>query len=48
MSDETTSKTVPKENDGDQYEKRSKTLNEVKPVQNINKNPQSFQGASHV
>ena len=28
--------------------KRSKTVNYVKPVQHVNKNPQSFQGASHV
>ena len=28
--------------------KRSKTPNEVKSVENLNKNPQSFQGTSHV
>ena len=28
--------------------KRCKTLSEVKPVGNINKNPRSFQGASDV
>ena len=40
MLDETDSKTVHID-EGDDREKRSKTLNEVKPVKNISKNPQS-------
>ena len=42
MFDEIASKTVHKDKEGDQQRKRSKKLNEVKPVKNINKNPQSF------
>ena len=41
MLDETDSKTVHIDK-GDDREKRSKTLNEVKPVKNISKNPQSL------
>ena len=41
MLDETDSKTVHID-EGDDREKRSKTLNEVKPVKNISKNLQSL------
>ena len=42
MLDEIESKTVLKDEEGDGYRKRSKTLSEVKPLKNISKNPQSF------
>ena len=41
MLDETESKTMHKD-EGDDRGKRSKTLSEVKPVENISKNLQSF------
>ena len=41
MSDKLASKTVHKDEEDDR--KRQKALTEVKPVENINKNPQSFQ-----
>ena len=36
------SKTIHKDKKGDQYRKKSKTLDEANPVKNINKNPHSF------
>ena len=42
MLDETESKTVHKAEEGIDRGKRNKTLSEVKPVENINKNLQSF------
>ena len=42
MLDEIESKTVHKEEEGDRYRKKSKTLSEVKPVENISKNLMSF------
>ena len=39
MLDEIESKTVHKDEEGDQYRKRSKTLSEVKPVESLSKNP---------
>ena len=42
MLDEIESKTVHKAEEGDRYRKKKKTLSEVKPVENINKNLQSF------
>ena len=42
MLDETQSKTMHKDEEGDQQRKRSKTLSEVKPVENISQNLQSF------
>ena len=42
MLDEIESKTVHKEAEGDRERKRSKTLSEAKPVENIRKNLQSF------
>ena len=41
MFDEIESKTVHKDG-GDSQRKKSKTMSEVKPVENINKNLQSF------
>ena len=41
MLDETESKTLRNDEEGDQWRK-SKTLREVKPVENISKNPQRF------
>ena len=41
MLDEIESKSMHKDEEGDRG-KRSKTLNEVKPVENISKNLQSF------
>ena len=41
MLDDTASKTVLKDEEGDRFRKK-KTLNEVKPVENKSKNPQSF------
>ena len=38
MLDKIESKTVHKDKEGDQYRKKSKTLNEVKPFKNISKN----------
>ena len=42
MLDEIELKTVHNDKEGEWYRKRSKTLSEVKPVQNISKNLQSF------
>ena len=42
MLDETESKTIHKDKEGDQQREKSKTLSEVKPVKNICKNLQSF------
>ena len=43
MSDEITSKTVHKIKEEEEGQgRRSKTLNEVKPVENISKNPDNF------
>ena len=42
MLDEIESKTVHKDKKGDQKRKRSKTLSEAKPVENISKNSKSF------
>ena len=42
MLDEIESKTVHRDEEGDQYTKKSKTLSEVKLVENISKNLQSF------
>ena len=42
MLDEIESKTVHKPEESDDRGKRSKTPSEVKPVENINKNLQSF------
>ena len=39
MLDEIASETVQKDGEGDQWEKRSKTLSEVKLVPNISENP---------
>ena len=36
------SKTVHKEKEGDRYRKKSKTMSEVQPVENISKNLQSY------
>ena len=42
MLDEITSKTVHKIEEEEGQGRRSKTLNEVKPVENISKNPDNF------
>ena len=42
MLDEIESKTIHKDKEGDQQRGKSKTLSEVKPVENISKNLQSF------
>ena len=42
MLDEIVSKTVHNDEESDRLNKRSKTLNEAKPAESINKNPQSF------
>ena len=42
MLEEIESKTVHKDEEGIDREKKSKTLSEVKPVENINTNLQSF------
>ena len=42
MLDEIESKTKYKDEEGERWGKRSKTLSEVKPVENISKNLQSF------
>ena len=48
MLDEIESKPVHKAEEGDRRGKRSKALGEVKPVENINKNRQSFPEISPV
>ena len=42
MFDQIESKTMQKDKEGDPQRKTSKTLSEVKPVENISKNLQSF------
>ena len=42
MLDEIASKIVHKDEEADRLRKKSKTLNKVKPVENINMNRQSF------
>ena len=42
MLNEIESKTMHKDDEGDQQRKKSKTLSEVKPVKYISKNLQSF------
>ena len=42
MLDQIESKTMHKDKEGDSQRKTSKTLSEVKPVENISKNLQSF------
>ena len=48
MLDEIESKTVHKDEEGNHRGKRSKTLSEVNPVENISKNLQSFLETSSV
>ena len=48
MLDETLSKTRHEKEGCNQYKEKNKTVNEVKPIENINKNPHSFQEISHI
>ena len=48
MLNEKASKTVYKTEFADRKRKKSKTLNEIRLMENRNKTPENFQGASHV
>ena len=48
MLNEKASKTVYKTESADRKRKKSKTLNEIRLMENRNKTPENFQGASHV